>query len=151
MNKTKLLTFAVVLLLIINLATLALTLKKGPRHPHGGPKMRIIEQLHFNTQQQAQYEKLIRWHRNHIDALDVKIIQTKKLLYSQLLQKQADLKTRDSLISAIAEYQMQIEAIHFKHFQDIQSICEPEQLQYYNELTEELAQLFSKPPRPRHD
>lgn len=151
MNKTKLLTLAVVLLLIINIATLVLTLRKEPKHRHGGPKMLIIEKLHFDGQQQRQYGKLIRWHRHHIDSLDFKIMETKNRLYRELLNQNPNLQTRDSLINTLAGYQKSIEATHFKHFQDIRNICKPEQMQDFNALTQELAQLFSKPRKPRHD
>lgn len=151
MNKSKLLTFAVILLVVINLTTLFLVMRKGPRHPGEGPKRVIIEKLHFDAEQQKQYEKLIHWHRRHIDTLDQQIRETKNLLYRELLYKSPNLQTHDSLIDAISNYQKNIEEIHFRHFQDIRNICKPEQIQDYNQLTEELTQLFSKPRRPKHE
>ena len=156
MSKIKLLTIAAIILLALNIGTIGFMvynspMRHNPRHQGEGPKKLIIEKLHFDKKQQEAYENLIVWHRSTIDSLDQEILQAKNRLYLQLLKTTIDVKAEDSLINEIAEYQKQIEKTHFTHFQDIKKICKPEQLQYYYSLTEELAQLFSKPPRKKHD
>jgi len=152
--KTKLLTIVIIVLVLLNVGTLGFLIYNGPmrhgsRHHGEGPKRLIIEKLHFDEQQVEQYEKLIHWHRSTIDALDQKVFETKNQLYVQLLKTNVDAKVEDSLINAIAGYQKQIEQTHFKHFRDIKTICKPNQIEYYNDLTESLAELFSKPKPPR--
>ncbi len=155
MSRTRLLTLAVIVLLILNLGTLGFLLYNRPmnhRPRHGeGPRKIIIEKLHFDQQQQIEYKKGIRWHRGTIDALDAQILETKNRLYLQLLKTNVDNKAKDSLIDVIVGYQKQIEQTHFKHFEDIKKICRPDQLEYYDELTTELTSLFSKHPRKKHD
>ncbi len=126
-------------------------MRHGPRHRGEGPKKLIVEKLHLDQQQQAEYEKLIHWHRGTIDQLDNQILETKNRLYLQLLKTNVDAKAEDSLINVIVGYQKQIEQTHFKHFEDIKKICKPEQMEYYYDLTTELTTLFSKPRRPKHD
>jgi protein CpxP len=159
MERTKLLTITVIGLLLLNMATLGFLFLNGQkcnRPPHEGkrqPKEIIIEKLHFDANQQKEYAKLIQWHRGEIDQLDDNIRQTKNELYSQLSEKEINVKTKDSLIALLNLYQKQIEETHFKHFEDIKKLCKPEQQEDFNLLTEELSKIFvpNKPKRPRHD
>ncbi|MCF6129520.1 periplasmic heavy metal sensor [Flavobacterium sp. AS60] len=157
MEKTKLLTIAVIGLLLINFGTLGFLLlgPKGHRPPHGNgqqPKEIIIEKLHFDANQQKEYAKLIEWHRSEINKLDRNIREAKQQLYAELNQAETDAKTKDSLIAVINSNQKQIEATHFKHFEDIKKLCNNDQLADFNELTEELSKIFAPKPRgPRHD
>ena len=157
MEKTKLLTIAVIGLLVINFGTLGFLLLNGKGHrlPQAGrqkPKEIIIEKLHFDEAQQKDYAKLIKWHRGEITKLDGNIREAKNELYSQLLQPETNLKAKDSLISVINLNQKQIEQTHFKHFEDIKKLCHKNQMDDFNDLTEELGRIFApKPHGPRHD
>ncbi len=158
MEKTKLLTITVIGLLLLNFATLGFLFLNGPRGhkpPHEGrpmPKEIIIEKLHFDKQQQKDYAKLIEWHHAEINRLDKNIRDAKNELYSQLRQAKMDVKVKDSLITVINSNQKQIEETHFKHFTDIKKLCHQNQLEDFNDLTEELSRIFvSKPHGPGHD
>ena len=156
MNKTKLLTIAVIVLIILNVSTLVFiaysrTMHRGPRHQDEGPRQEVIAQLHFDKQQQQQYGKLIEKHQKIISQLDRKILETKNRLYLQLIKTSVDNQVEDSLITVIVGYQKQIEEAHFKHFHDLKKICKPGQLEYYYDLTTELTLLFSKKQHEKHD
>ena len=162
MEKTKLLTITVIGLLVLNLATLGFLFisgQKGHKPPHDRtegrqmPREIIINRLHFDVNQQKDYDKIIQWHKGEIKRLDSEIREAKIGLYSQLKESQLDLKVKDSLIAVINTNQKQIETTHFKHFEEVKKLCNKDQLEDFNELTEELSKLFSpnKPPRPRHD
>ena len=158
MKRTKLLTITIIGLLLINLATLGFVFLNGPKPggmPHEGrplPKDIIIDKLHFDANQQKEYEKLIRWHRGKIDQLDDSIRQTKNTLYSGLTESDTNTKTKDSLIALLNTYQKQVEETHFKHFEDIKKLCKPEQQEDFKALTTELSRIFApRPRRPRHE
>jgi protein CpxP len=155
MEKTRLLTIAVIALLLLNLGTLGFLIlaPKPGMGPHGRPEPKdiIIRKLHFDKAQQENYLKLILWHRQTINGIEEKAHETKNRLYLQLLKTEVDTKTKDSLINVLADDQKQIEQTHFKHFGDIKKLCRPDQLENYYELTEELSRIFSKPPKPGHD
>lgn len=158
MEKQKLITFSIIALLLINLGTLGFLFlsapKKGHFPPNGGrpePKEIIIERLHFDKKQQADYQKLIEDHRSKIGATEDKIRSAKNELYSLLSSDSVDAAKKESLLMALSDYQKEIETIHFNHFTDIKKLCTKEQLSDFSELTEELSRLFSKPHRPRHD
>lgn len=162
MKKTKLLTITIIGLLLLNFATIAFLLLSGPRghkrpneRPEGrpDPKEIIIERLHFDVNQQKEYDKIVQWHKGEIKKLDSNIRQTKNELYSQLNKTEVNVKTKDSMITILNSYQKQVEETHFKHFEDIKKLCHQDQLDNFNELTEDLSRIFApnKPPRPRHD
>lgn len=162
MEKTKLLTVAVITLLLLNLGTLGFLFLSGSNghHPHrgqgpeGGPKPReiIIEKLHFDGNQQKEYDKLIKWHQGEIRRLDEGIRKAKNDLYSGLSEDTINEHAKDNLITLLNSYQKQIETTHFKHFEDIKKLCHKDQLEDYNALTDELARIFAPKPRgPRHE
>lgn len=157
MEKTKLLTIAVIGLLLINFGALGFLLLNGREHrpPHRGrpePKYEIIEKLHFDATQQKEYDKLIEWHQANIGQADDEIREAKNELYSQLSKPAVDSKVKDSLINVINSNQKKIEEIHFKHFEDIKKLCHKGQLNDFNALSEELSKLFApKHHKPRHD
>lgn len=160
MEKIKLLTIAVIGLLLINLATVGFLLLNNQGHKpptHEGklePKEIIIDRLQFDVKQQKEYDKLIYWHHKEIEKLDGNIRQAKNELYATLNEPEVNMNTKDSLISDINSNQKQIEETHFKHFEDIKKLCNKDQIEYFNKLTEELGKIFAKqqkPPRRSHD
>jgi protein CpxP len=160
MNRTKLLTIAVLGLLVLNTGTLGMLLLRGPaHHPHGdmpppppgeGPKRIIIERLHFDEAQQKQYEALIDDHRKRTAELHEASRNLHKELYSLLAADTADKAKADALILQIAENQKATDHLNFDHFRQIKAVCRPEQLSDFNRLSEELSELFAPkgPPPP---
>ena len=160
MSKIKLLTIAVIGLLVTNTILVGFLLLKKPPVPmeamppgkREGPKKIIIERLHFDTAQVAQYELLITDHRKAIRQLKDSISETKNELYQSL---QTDSFTgKDSLTNLLSALQKRIETVHYDHFAQIKKLCKPAQREAFNELTHELAFYFTterKGPPPRHD
>lgn len=163
MSKLKLLGIAVIGLLLINLALMAFIffakpLKPGSIFTEGRapfpvrePKEIIIERLHFDKDQVAQYEILIQQHRKTIHETDRQIRQAKNNLYTTL--SDGNTAAKDSLQNVLAQLQRQVENTHYDHFEAIKKICRPDQLHAFNELTKELARFFAPqrngPPPPQ--
>ncbi|WPV69975.1 hypothetical protein [Chitinophaga sp. LS1] len=159
MSKIKLLSIAVVGLLVLNLGTLAFLFFTRPypmdepeRNFHrDGPKRIIIERLHFDNGQVAQYEMLIAAHRKRIGELDDQIRQAKNYLYSSLAE--VSIWQRDSLMVRLGELQQQVESTHYEHLVEIKKLCRPEQLPYFKLLSRDFAKLFRPgkiiPPPPK--
>jgi hypothetical protein len=148
MDKIKILTYSVIALLLINLATIAFVVSKPRDRNRPKPREIISEKLHFDENQQKEFEQLIEWHHIKINKLDEKIRETQKELYFLLHENEIDIHKKDSLLTTISVCQKQIVATHFKHFQDIKKLCRKDQLQNYTNLTFELSRIFSpKPPK----
>ena len=163
MSKIKLLTIAVVGLLLINISVVAfLFFRKAPLPPmptpgrpgieQTGPKNIIVEKLHFDKGQVALYEVLIEQHQGKIRPLNDSISLAKKELYATLNSE--NFAGKDALIARLGLLQRQVELTHYEHFTGIKAICKPEQKEYFDELTKELAMFFTQgkreggPPRP---
>ena len=162
MDKVKLLTYAVIGLLLLNVGIIGFLFfsrpNRNPEENHRRPKEFIAEKLHFDANQNEKYESIIPIYKNKIDSLDAINRKLKSELYSQLKLPVVNTIVKDSIINLFLANQKQIEQLHFKHFQDIKSICKSSQLEDFNALTQELGKMFSnqnskphppmgKPPR----
>lgn len=152
MSKIKLLTIAIIALILINFSTLAFFFFKAPR-PMGkkSPKEVVIKKLHFDENQVAAYDSLISMHSEEIKLLNDVVLKTKNNLYSEL--SKTDNKTvTDSLLLQLNSQQNEIEKTHFNHFLDIKKLCKPDQIKDFNNLTKELSKIFSpKLPPKEHN
>ena len=155
MDKTKLLKFAVISLLILNFSVLGFLIFSKKDHDfcrnQPMPKEIIVENLGFDALQIAKYDKLIKIHRQSIRATDDSIIEAKNKLY-ELLNSDSDISTqKDNLINKIGIYQKNIEVINFNHFLEIKKLCNKNQISKFHNLTLELARIFSKKNKPQND
>ena len=157
MEKSKLLTLAVVTLLVLNIGTLVFLFLEKSHQGNGyvgmsRPKHKeiISEQLGLDAHQIKAYDGLIREHRKNIDSLDRIIHESKHALYQNLAIESGD-ALDTVLIAKINAAQKQIELTHYQHFLALKKLCKPEQKEKFEALTEELHRLFGRPPHPRHE
>ena len=157
MSKIKLLSIAVIGLLAINITVVAFLLLKQPPHPREGrqgpgkesmppmeqtgPKNIIVDKLHFDKEQTAQYESLIEQHQVIMKSLNDSIKDAKNDLYLSLTNE--NFTGKDSLIAILGLLQRQVELTHYDHFAAIKKLCKPNQLENYAALTKELARFFA--------
>lgn len=143
MNKVKLYGAFSIALLLINIVLIWLMFSRNPpERRREEPKIFIIEKLHFDAAQISKYEKLIKWHRENINASDEKVKDLKKELYACLKSENHSVSA-DSLIKEIGKEKLHIEQVHYQHFSDIKNLCKPDQLSDFNSLSTELTKLFA--------
>lgn len=160
MSKIKLLSIAVIGLLIINLCIVGFLLFRKPLHPQGGlrhlpgmggPKNKIIETLHFDSDQVVKYESLIDQHKEKTRQLRDNIREIKSQLYQTLNEENGG--SRDSLINQLGILQKEIEVVHYDHFTQIKKLCRSDQFEYFDALITSRADFFdpekggAQPPR----
>jgi hypothetical protein len=151
MNKERFYKWTIVGLVVSNLfLAVFLFFRSLPpkRFAPDAPKRIIIERLHFDKNQIAQYESLIQEHKKQIRTKDEEIRKLKNELYS-LLPVENNSSKKDSLITLMAEKQKDVEYIHYNHFVDIKKLCKPNQMADYNLLVKEIKDIFNRPPKPR--
>ncbi len=153
MNKIRLLTIAVIVLVAANLYLLFMFKPghgPGPGHGprEGGPKNIIIKKLHFNEQQIIAYEVLIEKHQTDIAEANNEVRQIKNELYRSLAFDSPQ-EENAALILSMSEAQENIERIHYNHFLDLKALCKDEQKADFDKLTLEIAELFSGPEKRR--
>ncbi|MFN0036498.1 MAG: Spy/CpxP family protein refolding chaperone [Saprospiraceae bacterium] len=145
LTKTNFWRTAALALLLLNGCLLAFFLTR-PRPPReGGPQKIIVERLHFDAAQIGAYEQLMQQHRSEVQTKRREVQAAKQQLYG-LLQG-SDFSKKDSLARRVGQLQVDIENVHFSHFQDIKSLCKSDQIENFNALTGELSQFFAPPGR----
>ncbi|GAB4001174.1 hypothetical protein GCM10028807_56700 [Spirosoma daeguense] len=158
MERTKLLTISVVGLLILNLLTIGFLVFKSGRQPEftdhqhppmDGPFRIIVERLHFDEEQQRQYREMGNQHHRQTEQLNEESVQLFQTYYKLLAQPQPDSAKSSVLVRQIADVQRRIAELNFAHFQEIKSLCRPDQQADFTKLVDDLARLFGRPQR-RH-
>jgi len=141
MNKNNLYLIVIAGLLISNILTgYFLLVRENNKKPK--PREIIIERLNFDENQIAQYDKMIQQHQNQIIDKEECMGKLKNELYSSLIYSESRTLT-DSLSKEIGKIQEEIELIHYSHFEDIKKLCNKHQLEKFNKLINEIAELFS--------
>lgn len=143
MNKSKFLKLIILGLLITNGIVVFMHFNGAKKD---GPKNIIIEKLHFDKEQIINYESYIQQHRKAINDNEIKMNKLRSELYQQLKYQQDTAKV-DSIISIIAKQQMIAEHINYNHFLEIKKLCKPSQKEDFDNLTKEIANLFSPKER----
>ena len=152
MNKNTFKTALIICLALSNILLVIFIVGKprDGRPDPDRPKRMVIEKLHFDEQQVAEYQVLINEHRRQIRELDQQIIALKNELYSHLTE-QDNKAISDSLTAEIAKVQQRIEQVHFAHFTDIKKLCTNNQQADFEALSQELTKIFAHklapPPR----
>ncbi len=155
MTRIRLLTIAVIGLLLLNLGIISflwLRPSVGPRPnrpPNGqGPAQLIIDRLHFDERQQAQYWQLVRQHQGPSFALTEESAALYQQYYQLLEAAQADTARASALSQQIAQHQRAIAELNFNHFAQIKALCRPDQQADFAGLVGDLTELFSRHNRP---
>lgn len=143
MNKVKILSITSIGLFAANILLIWFLVSHKPSRDRGeDPKKVIIEKLHLDEKQIGDYEKLIDSHRQDILNSEREMMRLKNQLYLTLRESENPSMT-DSLIAEIGKSQINIEHINYRHFQDIRNLCRADQAESFNELSIDIAKLFS--------
>lgn len=155
MKKEKLLIIVILVLVLINSATLLMMWMNRPPHPpmHGkGPHKRpdkmIIEKLKLDEAQQEKFSGLKEEHHSNMVRIDDELRKIRNSYYGELKKENADSVLTDSLEKKSGQLAIEREKATFDHFLKLKALCKPEQLEDFYKLTEELSEIFSKPPGP---
>jgi periplasmic protein CpxP/Spy len=158
--RQKWLLVLVAILFLTNIATLAIIWVKKPSKNQQandpGKKDKkmgqfMIDQLKFDTVQAAAYrqlrDSLVTQQRPVMDSM-----RTAKLRYYDLLN-QPDVN--DSMLHArsneVADLQKKLDLITFRHFQQVRSLCRPDQLQKLDTVVKEIVNRMTPYRRNRQN
>ena len=117
-----------------------------PKGPRPGPRVKLHQVLDMDKKQGKEFAGLIDKHRSIINGLDLEMSQVRAELYTLLASENHSLK--DSLSHELSKLQQQVELAHFEHFLDLKGILRPDQLEKFNDLTEEISKLIGARPGP---
>lgn len=149
MKRETLLTLAVIVLFLLNLATLGFMVFRGEQGPgpHSGPDRLIVEGLRLDKAQIRQFEELKAEHRGQMQERDLQQKATQHQLWQLLRTSLPDTTLSNSLIDNLAMLEKEKKKLTFEHFQKLRAICRPEQQALFDSLIEEISKALMPPPR----
>lgn len=150
MKKQQLLWLAIAVLFVLNISTIAfILLRDSTGHPHRGPRAfdkLVVQTLQLNKEQEQQFNHLKRAHHETILELDKAMKAPIEQYFSLLLSKDATPGIKEQLEQKMeAIYQEKLQ-VTYSHFEQLKSICSPEQQQHFDKLIPELMQVMQPPP-----
>ncbi len=154
MNKTTLLTVAIVLLLLLNAVTLYL-LFSGRHNKHsnregGRPDINFIShKLNFDEKQQSEFKILRDQQKTELETLRNNDKNLRDALVTSLKSGVTDSLKIDSITNLLALSRKKMELTFYKHFSQIRAICRPEQLELFNKTLDEMMKRRMPGPGPK--
>ena len=128
MNKERFYIIIIGVLILINLTFMWLFFNQENSSKKGGPRDVLIEALHFDNEQIAEYDRLIKDHR----CLTRKATNE---LYD--LRESYFLTDNDSSLSLLSNTYVDIERINKDHINDVMEICNSSQKEEFRILIRE--------------
>jgi len=149
--KNKVLTWLVVILLIANAATITmfwLGKPKQPVQPKGQPKDFLIKELKLDTNQQAQFEVLVKEHRAAVEQLRKKIKGAKDNLFDLLKEQNVSDSTKRNAAAAVSIITEEIDLLTLNHFQKVRAFCNPEQQKKFDTIIHQVTGMMGQQRPP---
>lgn len=149
-ERTKLLVSLIVILVFINLTTLATiwltkpTKAMGPEIPNG-PKQFIIEKLDFDEEQTEAFDELRAEHFTEMQGLRKQIYESKESLYNLIKSDEVDTALMYSSIANIGMYEEKAERITLEHFRKVRQLCNEEQKQQFDLIISDVVRMIMVP------
>jgi len=155
--RQRWLLMLVAILLLTNIATLSIYwFKKVPNNgPGRDPRNRekrmgqfMVDQMKFDNRQEASYWKLrdsmISSQRPLMDS----ILTARKSFFDLLNQPDAPDSTLQLRSDKITALQKRLDIVTFYHFQQVRSLCRPDQLQKFDTVIKEIVTRMTPFRRP---
>jgi protein CpxP len=149
MNNIKFLKSILLVLLLVNVATMSFLWFTKPPKPNlqGSAKGFFAHELAFSAKQEQQFEALqIAFEEQREDLRHE--VKDKYDIYFDLLQNpKVDSLTVKKTVSEIIRIKEKEELALFYHFKKVRSICDASQKQKFDKIVKEVAQMMV-PGRP---
>jgi periplasmic protein CpxP/Spy len=144
MNKFRFLTVSVVLLLLLNIGTLAYLFYTRKDTERPGPPGRavadfIIQQLQLDAAQQEKFAQLRDRHQGILRSAHKADKDLHDIYFNLLKTDNPDTKRADSVSMLIADQRSLIEMATFVHFLELRKLCRDDQKKRFDATIDEVA------------
>ena len=153
MNRTKILTFLVGILLLTNIALVVFFVGKGPekQQRRGGDRSAAVREflkdsVGFNEQQLAQYDQLRQQNRDNMRPL-FEDLGNAKMAYYKFINQPAGDSAGQAAAALIGEKQKVLDMAFFNHFRQVRELCTPDQQVKYDSMVQQVIRRMVAPPR----
>ncbi len=146
MKTNKILTIAVVLLLVVNIVMLVCMMRGRGHHDmkkqgaKTGPVEMMMKELNMNEQQKTEFRKLKEEHFTTIKPVFDSVRTLKKSLFALVKEENAN----DSLVSGysalIAQQQAIIDKLTINHFRKVRAMFSGDQQIKFDDLVQKMMQ-----------
>lgn len=147
MNNTKFLKVVIMLLLLINIITIAFMWFNRPQ-----PKDNIgdffAKELHFTEKQKEEYKALREEHREQRKSLRAKNKEKHDAFFDLLKKSTVDSVTIKKAVTELLIIREKEELGTFSHFQKVRAICDETQKEKFDKIINEAARMMT-PKGPR--
>lgn len=146
MKNNRILTIAVVALLLANIALVIFLLtdgKKGDKKPQGGriePSEMMVKELGMTEEQKKNYKALKEEHFKNVRPLFDSVRAAKTAFYALVKEQEVDDNVLDSLNRRISFRQAELDKLTFAHFRRVRNIFTPEQQLKYDAFIQKMMQ-----------
>jgi Spy/CpxP family protein refolding chaperone len=156
-SRVKVLLFLVGILLVTNLVLLMFFVlgkgddgprEKRPSHDRSSMMRTFLkDSVGFNDQQLAQFDQIRAKNREDMKPLFEDMRQSKLAFYNLLKQPGTPDSVSQAAANLMAEKQKAVDMAFYKNFENIRSLCTPEQQAKYDTLVQQIVKRMISPPR----
>jgi hypothetical protein len=150
--KNQFLVWAIVCLLILNLATLTIFwLGRARTHPPSHPARAsdfIIKELALNEEQKKSYLDLVSEHRRLAGGHRKNIKDAKNRFFDLLKNHSAGDSLKQAALKEISTHTEQLDLVTFDHFQKVRALCTPAQQKKFDTIIQEVLNMMAVPRPP---
>jgi Spy/CpxP family protein refolding chaperone len=156
MESAKFLKTTIVVLLLVNIATLVFMWtsrhSEGSMQPAPGGPSRVAEylthELNLTVDQQKKFEELRDVNHEKIQELNQKSGKMHKEYFDMLGSPQLDSGKMMQLADSMSACTKKIELLTFEHFREVRALCNAEQQKKFDVIIQDALRMMS-PKRPR--
>lgn len=128
---------AVAALVALNLATLAWLFvfnKSGSQGPDKSPGQRIVQELGFTPEQTQAFNQELAEHQKEISEVEKHLREAKKDFFSNLKGTAITDSILQEAAKRIGELEAERDLITYRHMEEVEKICNPEQKIKFDDL-----------------
>jgi Spy/CpxP family protein refolding chaperone len=146
MKTNRILTIAVILLLLVNVAMLIFMFKGRGHHParfdggKGGPFDMMVKELNMTEQQQADFKKLKAEHFKNIGPVFDSIKTLKKSLFELVKTETVNDSAVSKYSSLIAGQQALVDKATINHFRQVRALFSGDQQKKFDDFVQKMMQ-----------
>ena len=144
MKTNRILTVAVILLLIVNVAILVFMLKLRGHHEMkkqgGGPFDRMVKELSMTEQQQTEFKKLKDEHFTAIKPVFDSVRTLKKSLFGLVKEENVNDSLVNNYSTLISEQRAIIDKLTINHFRKVRDLFSGDQKKKFEDFVQKMVQ-----------
>ncbi len=161
MKKETLLTIAVLILIVLNVALLVvfnvnrgrppfappLPMRNLPLDSAPGPGKVIVERLNLDRSQRSEFLKLKQQHQEKVRAIQEESRKLHNELFGLLKEPQLDTAKQQAIINSLGDNRKELERAIINHFAAMKALCKTdEQKKLFVDFVDELGEMIGPPP-----